>query len=96
MADRIATYVDDPAVGPQDGRFWDCECELDYIHLHDAHYCYKCEAYAEDAPDSRVNEILNYIADDGRGRSNLKTYLLGDSGHDAITAVMASIITSGR
>ena len=62
-------YGNDPAVGPQDGRFWDCECETDYIHLHDAHYCEECGAYAEDAPDSRVNEILNYIADGGKGIS---------------------------
>lgn len=43
--------------------FWDCECKENYIHLRDAKhgYCHKCNATAEDQPDSRQDEILNYL-----------------------------------
>ena len=40
--------------------YWDCECKEDYIHSSsgDDDYCYKCGAYLENQPDSRVNEVI--------------------------------------
>jgi len=68
MEDRTATinysfwaeeYGNDPAVGPLDGRFWDCECETgEYIHLRSAvAVCDKCGAEEDNQPDSRAKEI---------------------------------------
>lgn len=43
-----------------DTRFWDCECEENYINLKaEQTECTLCGAKDEDQPDSRVNEIMN-------------------------------------
>lgn len=41
-----------------DTRYWDCECDKDYIHKRaDVQYCCICKCYEHDMPDSRINEI---------------------------------------
>ena len=37
--------------------YWDCECKENYIHKKDEFYCFLCDNYASDQPDSRVNEV---------------------------------------
>lgn len=39
-------------------KYWDCECEKDYIHPKTQDKCTICGALAEEQPDSRVNEVL--------------------------------------
>ncbi len=40
--------------------YWDCECEHNYIHPKTQDRCFVCGAFAEEQPDSRVNEIIEY------------------------------------
>jgi hypothetical protein len=42
-----------------DMRFWDCECEKQYIHSKNTPSCLRCGAKHEDQPDARANEIMN-------------------------------------
>ena len=43
-----------------DAHYWDCECDLDYIHhISDVEPCEKCGSDPDDQPNSRVNEIVN-------------------------------------
>ena len=38
--------------------FWDCECEMNYIHRKSKErVCTKCGCEEADMPDSRLNEI---------------------------------------
>ena len=37
--------------------FWDCECEIAYIHPKTTCTCTKCGANKEDQPDSRADEL---------------------------------------
>ncbi len=39
--------------------FWDCECERGYIHPCTEGRCAVCSILQEDAPDARVDEVLN-------------------------------------
>lgn len=39
-------------------RFWDCECELDYIQPGTKIKCTKCGSYQEDQMPSRLIEVL--------------------------------------
>jgi len=42
-------------------KYWDCECEDNYIHKSSStndEYCSKCNASREDMPDSIVSEVL--------------------------------------
>ena len=42
-------------------KYWDCECEEDYIHLKaKRQYCSKCNSLHFEQPDSRQNEIDDY------------------------------------
>lgn len=41
--------------------YWDCECELDYVHNKEEFYCNRCSAYAEDCSDSRVDEVKKFL-----------------------------------
>ncbi len=38
-------------------RYWDCDCDQDYIRPVEQVECRKCGAEGEDQPDSRINEI---------------------------------------
>lgn len=41
--------------------FWDCECDVNYIHDTDTGQCYKCHVRLLDdpaPPDSRLREVL--------------------------------------
>ena len=41
-----------------DSRFWDCECDHNYIHLKSVEdYCSSCGMDHSECSDSRVNEI---------------------------------------
>lgn len=46
-----------------DNRFWDCECEENYIHPKSEEECKVCGAYSEGQPDSRMNEVIDAIFD---------------------------------
>jgi len=39
-------------------KYWDCECEVNYIHPRSQKACFKCCAIAAEQPDSRVDEVL--------------------------------------
>lgn len=39
-------------------KYWDCECEKNFIHPKIQTECPICGAVAEEQPDSRVNEVL--------------------------------------
>lgn len=42
--------------------YWDCECKEHYIHSKKQSHCAKCDTYADNQPDSFVNEVEHYIA----------------------------------
>lgn len=38
--------------------YWDCECDVDYIHLKkNGNHCRGCGSYEHEMPDSRKAEI---------------------------------------
>lgn len=39
-------------------RFWDCECEVNYIHPKSVLVCPRCKARRDERPDSRMNEVF--------------------------------------
>ena len=39
-------------------QFWDCECEVNYIHPKSLLVCPRCGARQDDCPDSRTNEVF--------------------------------------
>jgi len=41
--------------------FWDCDCYVNYIHPKTQTHCNKCGAYADDSPDSRIEEVIEFI-----------------------------------
>jgi len=42
-----------------DPNYWDCECDVDYIHhISEVEPCEKCGADPDEQPNSRVNEIV--------------------------------------
>jgi hypothetical protein len=45
--------------------FWDCECEHDYIHPKNVLYCHLCDTKVEDAPDSRLDEVWDFLRKEG-------------------------------
>jgi len=40
-----------------DPDFWDCACELDYIHSKRVSYCEFCDCHRDNQPDSRAFEV---------------------------------------
>ena len=46
--------------------FWDCECEDGHIRPHTFLNCSHCGAKQDSQPDARVNEVLDWLDDDGR------------------------------
>lgn len=41
-----------------DPNYWDCECDVDYIHhISDVEPCTKCGADPDEQPNSRPDEI---------------------------------------
>lgn len=45
--------------------FWDCECEVKYIHPKSEVKCAKCGAMAADQPDSRSDEVIRHLNHEG-------------------------------
>ena len=43
-----------------DSDYWDCECDVNYIHTLFSTKCSLCRALKEDQPESRVEEIAKY------------------------------------
>lgn len=39
-------------------KFWDCECEKNYIHPKEEDYCEECHTRQEYQPDSIVEEVI--------------------------------------
>lgn len=39
-------------------KYWDCECDNDYIRKREETECHKCEAKRWEQPDSRINEVI--------------------------------------
>ena len=39
-------------------QFWDCECEVNYIHPKSVLVCPRCKACRDERPDSRMNEVF--------------------------------------
>ena len=46
---------------PMTGQFWDCECEINYIHPKSVSVCPRCGAVREERPDSRINEVFSSL-----------------------------------
>jgi len=45
-----------------DERFWDCECEHNYIHnKQEQQHCGKCGADMDEQPDSHYSEVVEQI-----------------------------------
>jgi len=44
-------------------KYWDCECDSDYIHPASEKTCQLCGAEREEQPDSRLEEVLNYLGE---------------------------------
>lgn len=42
-------------------QFWDCECDVNYIHPKSVSVCPRCGAVSEERPDSRTNEVLGLL-----------------------------------
>lgn len=38
-------------------KYWDCECEKDYIHPKSQDICSRCGVNKDEMPDSRVDEV---------------------------------------
>ena len=38
-------------------KYWDCECEVNYINPKSNDKCMLCGTFREDSPDSRVSEV---------------------------------------
>ena len=45
--------------------FWDCSCEKGYIHSKSLLHCPKCGDTQDDSPDSRVTEVIKWLAAGG-------------------------------
>ena len=51
-------------------RYWDCDCQHDYIRAGGASLCPRCGAEREDMPDARIGEmaaqgiVLDWLAPD--------------------------------
>ena len=44
-----------------DPKYWDCECDQNYIHAKaKTLVCHVCGATEDESPDSRVNELKDY------------------------------------
>lgn len=41
--------------------FWDCQCEQNYIQDKNQPVCEICKAVSDEQPDSRVNEVKNWL-----------------------------------
>jgi len=41
--------------------YWDCECEVEYIHSKEESFCKHCLTYADEQPDSRVDEVKKFL-----------------------------------
>ena len=62
--DYCEFHADKPTGGfYTDSRFWDCECETNYIHPKSEEECKVCGAYSEEQPDSRMDEVIGAIFD---------------------------------
>lgn len=45
-------------------KFWDCECEENYIHPYSEDTCPICGAERDTQPDSCVNEVVALLGND--------------------------------
>lgn len=43
---------------PTTPKYWDCECNENYIHPFEQSTCSECGAFRDDQPDSRIIEVL--------------------------------------
>lgn len=43
-------------------KYWDCECDINYIHSRAEEKCFNCGTRREDGPDSIVSEVEEYLA----------------------------------
>ena len=52
--------VDNPEKIVTTPEYWDCNCKNDYIHPKSQKFCSLCNTHQDDAPDSRVYEVLGH------------------------------------
>lgn len=45
-----------------DPNYWDCNCDVNYIHPKSEHECELCGADADFQPDSMINEVAEMQA----------------------------------
>ena len=59
--EKVELHKSDGADFYTNPKYWDCECEEDYIHLKaKKQYCSNCNSLHFEQPDSRQNEIDDY------------------------------------
>ena len=42
-------------------RFWDCECEENYIHPRNEDLCPHCGVRRDEQPDARIDEVKKLL-----------------------------------
>jgi threonine synthase len=41
--------------------YWDCECVNNFIHSKEKSFCKVCGSFADEQPESRVNEVKDWL-----------------------------------
>jgi hypothetical protein len=62
-------------------KYWDCECEHNYIHPKSQLSCEKCGYSQDEMPDSRVNEVRRMILNNVREKIHDYEYLVNGMQH---------------
>jgi len=55
LSDFMAKQLPKPITTP---KYWDCECESDYVHPQYVTICPKCKAVREEQPNSMISEVI--------------------------------------
>ncbi len=55
--------------------YWDCECEDNYIHNKEELTCLVCKTVSDEQPDSRVNEVKDFLELQGFSVSLIPGYI---------------------
>ena len=78
-------------------KFWDCECNDDYIHPRSKDKCERCGIHQKDpeAPDSRVNEVLREFGSVDLGEIEFHADPDGDLLHEALNIVVSAYGNKG-
>ena len=65
ISEKIIAHIAIGRVVATTPLFWDCECEDGHIRPRTFANCSRCGAKQDSQPDARVNEVLDWLDDDG-------------------------------